>query len=172
MTSEATYATFETSGGAKIHRLPLQAFPKFWAYAYVVQKDDDTYLIDTGSGTDASNEDLMNGLEKTDLQPSDLTHILLTHAHIGHYTGLMYLGREVMGANSVPVYAMPRMEAFLRTNGPWSQLVYLHNIQLLELRQDSTIALSNALKVTPEMVGTCIGSTLFEVLRFCMMTTV
>ncbi|HSG43622.1 MAG TPA: MBL fold metallo-hydrolase [Anaerolineales bacterium] len=91
MTSDATYATFETFGGAKIHRLPLQAFPNFWAYAYVVQKDKNIYLIDTGSGTDTSNEDLLNGLQQARLHPSDLTHILLTHAHIDHYGGLTNL---------------------------------------------------------------------------------
>ena len=35
--------------------------------------------------------------------------IFLTHAHIGHYTGLMYLGKEAINAVEVPVYAMPRM---------------------------------------------------------------
>jgi glyoxylase-like metal-dependent hydrolase (beta-lactamase superfamily II) len=38
--------------------------------------------------------------------------ILLTHAHIGHYTGLMYLGREALGADHVPVFSTPRMAAF------------------------------------------------------------
>jgi len=91
MKSQAPYASFETSAGAKIHRISLQAFPKFWAYAYVVQKDDDTYLIDTGSGTDTSHDELLNGLKQAGLQPSDLTHILLTHAHIDHYGGLTKL---------------------------------------------------------------------------------
>ena len=58
--TKAAYAEFETSSGAKIHRLPLQAFPKFWAYAYVVQQDDNIYLIDTGSGTDTSHGDLLS----------------------------------------------------------------------------------------------------------------
>ena len=49
--------------------------------------------------------------------------IFLTHAHIGHYSGLMFLGHEAMGASQVPVYAMPRMRQYLSTNGPWSQLV-------------------------------------------------
>ena len=49
--------------------------------------------------------------------------IFLTHAHIGHYTGLMYLGKEAMNAKEVPVYVMPRMKTFLEENGPWSQLV-------------------------------------------------
>ena len=39
--------------------------------------------------------------------------ILLTHAHIGHYSGLMYLGREALGANKIPIYSMPRMKHFL-----------------------------------------------------------
>ena len=60
--------------------------------------------------------------------------VLLTHAHIGHYTGLIHLGREVIGANGVPVYTMPRMEKFLRTQGPWSQLVHLKNIVLQPMR--------------------------------------
>ncbi|MEO1837058.1 MAG: MBL fold metallo-hydrolase, partial [Akkermansiaceae bacterium] len=51
--------------------------------------------------------------------------IFPTHAHMGHYTGLLHLGREVMGTQEVPVYAMPRMRSFLETNGPWEQLVEL-----------------------------------------------
>ena len=62
--------------------------------------------------------------------PVTLDGVLLTHAHIGHYLGLAQLGREVMGATGVPVYAMPRMAAFLRDNGPWSQLVDLGQIAL------------------------------------------
>ncbi len=58
--------------------------------------------------------------------------VLLTHAHIGHYTGLVWLGREAMGARAVPVYVMPRMGGFLRANGPWRQLVELGNITLVE----------------------------------------
>jgi pyrroloquinoline quinone biosynthesis protein B len=75
--------------------------------------------------------------------------IFLTHAHIGHYAGLMQLGREAMGARSVPVWAMPRMKTYLESNGPWNQLVSLKNIQLRPLREDSTVQLNAALKVTP-----------------------
>jgi pyrroloquinoline quinone biosynthesis protein B len=78
--------------------------------------------------------------------------VFLTHAHIGHYTGLMNLGKEAMGANQIPVYAMPRMKTFLETNGPWSQLVELNNIDLRSLKSDSTIRLNKALKVTPFLV--------------------
>ncbi len=78
--------------------------------------------------------------------------IFVTHAHIGHYTGLMQLGREVMGAKNIPVYAMPRMAEYLTTNGPWSQLVSLNNISINPLHNDSTITISSNIKVTPFLV--------------------
>lgn len=80
------------------------------------------------------------------------TGIFLTHAHIGHYTGLMYLGREAMNAKSVSVYAMPRMKTFLETNGPWNQLVSLKNIELKMLQNDSVIKLNQHFSVIPFIV--------------------
>jgi glyoxylase-like metal-dependent hydrolase (beta-lactamase superfamily II) len=91
MTAQASFASFETSSGAKIQRIPLEAFPNFWAYAYLVEKDNDRILIDCGSGTESSHKDLLNGFQQAGLQPSDLTHILLTHAHIDHFGGLSKL---------------------------------------------------------------------------------
>ena len=78
--------------------------------------------------------------------------IFLTHAHIGHYTGLMQVGHEVMGASDIPVFAMPRMKKYLETNGPWSQLVEMKNIRLQEMIADSEIQLSENVKVTPFLV--------------------
>jgi pyrroloquinoline quinone biosynthesis protein B len=78
--------------------------------------------------------------------------IFLTHAHVGHYTGLMFLGHEVMGARAVPVYAMPRMREFLGANGPWSQLVRLRNIDPRPLEAGVPVPLSDRLTVTPILV--------------------
>lgn len=75
--------------------------------------------------------------------------IFLTHAHIGHYTGLMYLGKEAMNADSVPVFAMPKMKSFLAQNGPWSQLVKNKNIALQEMNDGKEIQLSSNFKVIP-----------------------
>lgn len=78
--------------------------------------------------------------------------IFITHAHIGHYAGLMYLGREAMNAKDVAVYAMLRLKTFLESNGPWSQLVLLNNIHLNLLKADSECVLSNQVKVIPFLV--------------------
>jgi glyoxylase-like metal-dependent hydrolase (beta-lactamase superfamily II) len=88
MTQELPHTFLESSGGAKVHGIPLEVFPNFWAYAYAVQKDEYLALIDAGSGTEKSHQDLLEGLQKVGIQASDLTHILLTHAHIDHYGGL------------------------------------------------------------------------------------
>ena len=81
----------------------------------------------------------------------ELAGIFLTHAHIGHYTGLMFLGHEAMGASNVPVYTMPRMGAYLSENGPWSQLVAYKNIVLKPLQNDTAQSFGS-LKVTPFLV--------------------
>jgi len=78
--------------------------------------------------------------------------IFLTHAHMGHYTGLMHLGREAMGSKNIRVMAMPRMKTFLESNGPWDQLVDLENIKILPLASDLTIKMTSHLSVTPFLV--------------------
>ena len=90
--------------------------------------------------------------EMNKYQPGNLSGIFLTHAHIGHYTGLMYLGREGMKTKEIPVYAMPRMADYLQSNGPWSQLIFLKNIKLQQLNADSTIQLTQKISVTPLVV--------------------
>jgi pyrroloquinoline quinone biosynthesis protein B len=81
-----------------------------------------------------------------------LAGVLLTHAHVGHYAGLIHLGREAMGAQRVPVYAMPRMEAFLRGNGPWELLVRLGNVELRPLAAGTPVRLGARLTATPLLV--------------------
>ncbi|MEM8547419.1 MAG: MBL fold metallo-hydrolase [Pseudomonadota bacterium] len=78
--------------------------------------------------------------------------IFLTHAHIGHYAGLMYLGREAAGTEDLPVYGMRRMREFLTENGPWAQLVALGNIRLEKLANLRPVALGDRLRVTPLQV--------------------
>lgn len=78
--------------------------------------------------------------------------IFLTHAHIGHYTGLMFLGKESYNSRAVPVFAMTRMKGFLIKNGPWSQLFKLNNIKINNINHQEEIKLSNSLSITPFLV--------------------
>ena len=83
---------------------------------------------------------------------SSFNGVFLTHAHIGHYTGLMYLGKEALGAKNTPVYAMSRMSNFLIKNGPWSQLVSQSNIELINLNNDQSYNISDDISVKPVLV--------------------
>jgi pyrroloquinoline quinone biosynthesis protein B len=78
--------------------------------------------------------------------------IFLTHAHIGHYTGLMYLGKEAIDAKNTPVFAMPRMKNYLESNGPWDLLVSRNNIRLTKIENSIPILLTPKLTVTPFLV--------------------
>ena len=81
-----------------------------------------------------------------------LSGVFVTHAHIGHYAGLMFAGRESASTSGLPVYALPRMRAFLAENGPWSQLVTLNNIALKPLSADQATTLTAGITVTPMLV--------------------
>ena len=63
-----------------------------------------------------------------------LERIILTHAHIGHYTGLMMLGREVLNTKRLKVFVSSKMGEFLKNNAPWNQLVKLDNIEIIEFK--------------------------------------
>ena len=75
--------------------------------------------------------------------------VFITHAHIGHYAGLMYFGREALGSKDLKVNVLPKMANFLKTNGPWSQLVEINNINIQEINfGQKTNYLSN-ISITP-----------------------
>ena len=78
--------------------------------------------------------------------------IFLTHAHMGHYAGLLHLGREAANAKQIPVYAMPKMSEFLSQNGPWNQLLELENISLKNLQNNHPVNFSSGLSLTPIQV--------------------
>ena len=78
-----------------------------------------------------------------------LEGILLTHAHMGHYTGLLFLGREALNTKLMKVYTSKKMGDFLRENAPWNQLVKLQNIEIIEFENEKEFILDEGLKITP-----------------------
>ncbi|MEM1181453.1 MAG: MBL fold metallo-hydrolase [Acidobacteriota bacterium] len=118
-----------------------------WATSIAVVDGEERYLFEATPDFREQLE-LLDRLAPTGKKAPGLAGIFLTHAHIGHYVGLMHLGHEAMGAKGVPVYAMPRMAEYLRRDGPWSQLVSFGNIALHGL-QDGAPAMVGRLRVTP-----------------------
>ncbi len=81
-----------------------------------------------------------------------ISGVLLTHGHMGHYTGLIHLGFEAMASKSVPVYAMPRMQSYLSNSGPWDQLLRMENIEIKPLQDGEETTLNARIKITPFLV--------------------
>ena len=140
--------------------IPQLGCQKACCQPYRVTRDPDLNVVSLGLIDPETNENFLFEatpdinrqltVMNSHLQPDSFVlpnGIFLTHAHMGHYTGLMQLGREAINADSVPVYAMPRMKAFLEHNGPWDQLLSLGNIMLRELQNERAVILNKRLRV-------------------------
>lgn len=111
-------------------------------------KHNTNYIIDA---TPNINFQLIDLIGKAD--PSKkLNGIFLTHAHMGHYAGLLNFGRESLNSKNIPLYLMPKFYNFILNNGPWNQLVELNNIKLNKIYNGEKVILHNNLSFTPIQV--------------------
>ena len=111
-------------------------------------KHETNYLIDA---TPNINHQL-KALIGTSNPSEKLNGIFLTHAHMGHYSGLLNFGREAMNSKNITLYLMPRFYNFIQDNGPWNQLVKLENVKLKRIYDQEKITLESNLSITPIQV--------------------
>lgn len=48
--------------------------------------------------------------------------VFITHAHMGHYAGLVHFGKEAAATPDIPLFAPDSVIAFLESNQPWATL--------------------------------------------------
>ena len=134
---------------------PLWSKPELWrrvvCLGIVDPPTGDRWLVEATPDLPVQLHTLQH-LPGGDNDPS-FKGVFLTHAHIGHYPGLMFLGREARGAQGVPVFAMPRMASFLEKNGPWDQLVRLGNIEIIRIADGERVRLNDRLDVESFLVS-------------------
>jgi len=119
------------------HRLPA-------SIAVIDQKRNQFYLFDI-------TPNIKEQLYRLEGYNCELAGVFITHAHIGHYLGLMDLGLEIMNTNNIPVYTMPKMKNFILNNQPMTQLIENKNIKLIEIHNNKDILFNN-FSVTPFQV--------------------
>lgn len=114
---------------------------RFASSVCVVSDDGRALLVDATPDLKAQEQLLLDDAAYASRRrPGPFDGIVLTHAHMGHYAGLVHFGREALDADRVPCWVTPRMARFLRRNAPWSQLVGLGNIDLREVEPGGEFA--------------------------------
>lgn len=82
----------------------------------------------------------------------ELAGIFLTHGHVGHYTGLMFLGKEAMATRELPVWCSRQMRRLLESNEPWASLIQLGHISINEIETHKPEEIAPGLQITPSCV--------------------
>ena len=120
---------------SKIWNKPnLHRFPS--SISVVDQANQKFYIFDITPNV----KEQIHFLESYDCK---LAGIFITHAHVGHYLGLMDLGLEIMNLKNIPVYVMNRMKNFINDNQPMRQLVINRNVNLIEIYNQKDIVFEN-----------------------------
>ena len=115
----------------------------------VDQKSNQCFLFDATPDI----KDQLNILQKNQY---DLAGVILTHAHMGHYTGLMHFGREAMGAKKVPVFAMPKMQTMLsKCHRDWRDLAKPLWATVRKLLYGDVVSTMRTVNKLSKMVPSC-----------------
>ena len=72
----------------------------------------------------------------------EIKGIFLTHAHTGHYSGLLEFGKEALNLSNVPLYVMPKMSDFIKSNKAFNFLINSKNIVLEVIQENQNIDLT------------------------------
>jgi len=105
----------------------------------IYKKSEDKYYLLEASPNISTQHQFMH-----EEYQARLAGVFVSHAHIGHYTGLMYFGKEASNSKMLPLYAMPRMKAFLETNAPWEALIANGNFEIEGLRNLDRLPLGDS----------------------------
>lgn len=96
MRNDKTVRKYESSGGTTVYKLPVEAFPDHVNNCYLVMSDP-IILIDTGSGWDSANNDLVKSFETISeefgesVSLKDVGIVIVTHGHIDHFGGVNFV---------------------------------------------------------------------------------
>ena len=91
---------FVSNTGARVYRIPCDAFPGLSVRVYLVLDAGPPTLVDVSTGEGKSIEQVMRGFDTVrrefgePVRLADVRRILVTHAHIDHFGGLWELARQ------------------------------------------------------------------------------
>lgn len=108
-----------------------------------------SYLIDPTFRLFEQLNMLNKTADENDFPKGHLNGIFITHAHMGHYPGLLFFGKEVINSYKLNVYTSKVFNEFLNKNQPWKLLIDNKNINIKSFEFEHEIGLSDNLKIVP-----------------------
>jgi pyrroloquinoline quinone biosynthesis protein B len=110
--------------------------------AILDKKEKYCYLIDASPDFKYQLDMIMEEEIKIDrIGKAPINGILLTHAHFGHCSGLLHLGKEGLDEKGLSVFCTKKMKPFLLRNHPFSLLVQRKNIHINEIHPNNKLEL-------------------------------
>ncbi len=116
--------TAQDGGIPQLGSGPGTGAPRLVSSIAVVMDDGTTLLADVSPDVKAQLAKLnqVAAYQKRKARNA-VDHITLTHAHMGHYTGLVQFGPEAHNAAALPTWVTASMATYLRDNQPWAALI-------------------------------------------------
>ena len=108
------------------------AIPRRFSSSLAVVGDDGrVLLLDAGPDLKANEEVLAtNQAMGRRVDPTPIDGVVITHAHIGHYAGLLHFGQEAHAADAMPCWVTAKMAQFLESEAPWRFAVEQGHLEL------------------------------------------
>tara|TARA_Y100001970_G_scaffold268694_1_gene360261 strand:- start:855 stop:1724 length:870 start_codon:yes stop_codon:yes gene_type:complete len=119
--------------------------------AIIDKKLKECWIIDSSPDIKFQINMIMDFLNLEDCPK--INGIFLTHAHIGHYSGLLEFGKEAMNSFEVPIYAMPKMNDFIKSNNAFNFLIQSSNIKLNTIHHNANLKLNKNISIEPFLVS-------------------
>lgn len=136
-------------GGTPQLGLPQSvSHPRLASSIAVVAKSGAVILFDASPDIRVQSHLLINSSIYPDDREVWLDGVFITHAHMGHYSGLVHFGPESSNADGVPLFATESVLSFLGTNEPWHSLFANDHLIAVPL-DNSTASIDNEVSVTP-----------------------
>jgi len=117
--------------------------------ALILPEEDRWHLIDC---TPDFKEQLIRVQTSHHLKGKIMDSIFLTHAHMGHYPGISFLGKEAMNTHRLPVHVGDEMAHMLKNNAPWQKLIEDHNMSLQPLHHQTLHRINEHISIWPILV--------------------
>jgi pyrroloquinoline quinone biosynthesis protein B len=113
----------QDGGSPQVGQPSSESQPRCASSVAVVGPEGAVVLLDASPDLRTQSQALLG----SDLYPpnraSFVDGVCITHAHMGHYAGLLHFGKEAAAESGLPLLGTKRFLAYMEANDPWAELI-------------------------------------------------